>query len=714
MPRLSVVILLALVAAACGGGDDASVEESPSTTSIPDSTDSSPGEPTDGEAVASGDGDVGEATDDDPSVPESQPAIWTETALGEFPDFERPETGFWPIGDEIWFATFVGSSSMVMKSNDDGRTFTEVTVEPPPSGGAFQQSRIKGFVDDGAGTIVGWGERGRGCRHVGEVAGRPFARECSRFSAVIHLSTDGGVTWEQFEPPTMAAPGDSNMRLPINAVTYHAGGFVAVATVQGPDWHGRVYSSADGRTWELSRELRSDRASVSVEQVHSDRTTLLVHASEHTCAFDGSPNRGGPTWYLGAGVPSDPVVYLGTSVDDLALLSHADLELVPAPREVDCTAIDSVFMLGQEPFPSLAIHDVSGRLVIFDRSKLPEPEEGEDDSDEEPTTTRRWATLDDDGWTTTSVDGITHPSNHGLRSLITIGGELGILEYSRRFWGPLITLSPVVSDETGSWNQIDLPPLAGTEVLAVVGFDGAILVATDTRHDPESPGDAASAELTIHRYGDPPDNATCDLRAGGSCRFARLDLVEGYPDFTGRDLTGIDLSYSDLADADFTDSVFDDATMRGVVGTDASLGGVSLRNADLTHAQLSDVGGADLTGADLANADLEISAPPVLTGANLTGASIDALASEIAIELSLAGLDLESSRVSGHWDSPLVVITDLTGAVVSEYTYLSYVDLTDTILGDVDITVPRVWDNSICPGGAGTIGEGVSNCPTPG
>ncbi len=656
--------------------------------------------------MASGDGDAGEAAADDPQVPESQPAIWTEFALGEFTFPSVLRAGFWSIGGEVWFTSPTGDSSIVVRSDDGGRTFTEVIVDPLESGGAFQQSRINGFVDDGAGTIVGWGERGRGCE-VNDVGGH----RCSRFRAVIHLSTDGGVTWEQLEPPAMAPPGDSNMR--IDAVTHHAGGFVAVTTVEGPDWHGRVYSSVDGRTWELARELRSDRGSVSALHVHSDGSTLLVQVAEKVCAFDATSNGiygdTERTWRLPISIPSYSVVYIGSSIGELAPLTHADLELGPEPREVDCATAD--LWLAQEPYPWLASTVAGGRLVVFDNSEPPAPDEGE--SDEEPTSSRRWATLGDDGWTVTSVDGIRYPPSFLLRSLTTIGGELGVFELGKTSY-PLNTLFPILPDGAGDWHQVELSPFAGKDTRAATSVDGAILVAASNPIDPETaPGVRGLADLVIHRYGNPPDTATCDLVAAGSCRFARLDLVEGYPDFTGRDLTGIDLSFADLAGADFRDAVLDGATMTGVASDGASFGGASLHGVDLTHAHLSDAGGADLTGADLTQSNLEISAAAVLSGANLTNARIDGLSSDEPIVMSLAETDLASAWIDGPRDGPLIVITDLTGAIINEYSNFSGVDLTDTILGDIDITVPSVWDDAICPDGVVPTGGIIGNCLPP-
>ena len=178
-------------------------------------------------------------------------------------------------------------------------------------------------------------------------------------------------------------------------------------------------------------------------------------------------------------------------------------------------------------------------------------------------------------------------------------------------------------------------------------------------------------------------------------------------------MTGIDLGFSNLRDADFSNTTFDTANLTGVQSDGATFIDASFVDVNATRAIFDDATGADFTNAMLAGADLALLGQVTLAGADLYKATISAVFTiedppPIAIDLS--GIDLRGVDVRGPFLSSPSVVTSLEGALVDDRTGLYAVDLTDAVLGDVDISVVSVDDRTLCPVGYDNTGDFSGNC----
>lgn len=720
MRWLAVLTAAATIASACGGGggDEESAVAS-TTVAVGSGADADVDDPGDaGESSSPADDAAEPQAEQDETVDEPvrlQPEVWVEADLG-LGSLGSVSSGLTVLGDTVWAHAGAWDGAFTARSTDRGETFQVVEIVPPDNGG-FQRATIEGFAAIGD-RVVAWGHGSTGCVVTDVEAGRRVAEFCRNLRAVIHLSTDGGSSWRQIASPSMARNGDQNTR--IRKIVAHDGGFVAVGEVQGQDWFGRIWESADGENWTVARDIRSSGGATAAVDAVSNGTDLLVHWYQATCIFDPrSPSdSSAPSWTLATVWPTDVNLWLGADVDSLAPVDPSVSPLLPAPRDVDCAAAD-LFQLAVDDYPSVAIEVLDGNLVFFERSVAVYDEVVVDD-DRNRFGPLRFSQLVDGGWTTTEFPDVPTSGDGFSSNRFVVSSNDGALEFVDRiahhgFSGTreiqYVTVQP---DGSAAW--VELPPVRGDDLAGVVRVDDRTIALIEV--EPQGLEGArftsSLVELRIAVHDPGANRATCAPVAGGSCRYAELELIEGFPSLAGLDLAGIDLSHTDLGDGDFSDAVLDGATLVGIDSRDASFVGASLRGVDGRQGEFNDATGADFTGADLFGATVVLKGPAVLDGARLAGASIgpgfEGEEDDPAVELSLAGLDLRSVTIDGPFRGPLLVITDLSGAVIDERTLFDDVDLSGAMLGDVDITIARVGEATICPTGFENTGEFRGNC----
>jgi uncharacterized protein YjbI with pentapeptide repeats len=707
----AILASITLVAAACGSGGDGRTSPSPTSTTTT-ATDATGDEP---DSVATDDIVQSDGTE---SV-EPQPELWDASEIG-LVTVGGASADFWLVDDVIWLTRQRWDHTLVARSDDDGRTFTTVEVEPPPAPGAgYDRSTVEGIVGTGD-TLVGWGTRWIGCTVTDLGEGQRIAESCRNERTVIHLSTDGGTTWRQLEPAAFAPAGDQNVR--VFDMTYHDGRFVAGGGLRGAEWYGRIWVSPDGENWSVARDVRGENGSSTVTRVLSDGDDLLVRWNEHTCAFEGIPptRTSAPTWGLGTDWPEDVRILVGPDTDSLVPVGSQDTPLLPGPRDVDCGA-NSPFELAQQPYPNVSVALVGGAFTIVDTSPLADDDLVETD-DGELFAPLRWATRTEQGWTTSLIDEAPTSSARFTSRFdpFSENGRLALFDDVPGSGGPA-TVGPryIVVDDAGTTaSLVQLPKVPGGRQVDALRIGDVTLVALELRPVGNADGITYTTDpeiLTVARYEPGARRATCELVAGGSCRSARLELVEGYPEFTGLDLAGLDLSYADLGAADLSETVLDGAILVGAEARRATFVNTSLQNADLSRADLSDVAGADLRGARLVATDLAMSGPVTLTGAELRETTITVRyrfeQEEVPVVLSLAGLDLRTSFFAGPFlDSPPLVISDLRDALVNDRTTFNRTDLSTAELDGIDITSVIIDDKTICPTGFESNGEFRGSC----
>lgn len=655
-------------------------------------------------------------TTTEPPTPVPLGVRWTESTTLAQGVKGLQGTQFLSVDDELWAMVDLLDATRTFVSRDGGATFTEVQIAPAQQG----STRVTGILRRPDGGYLAYGSLGYECFPQEELTEDYVGFQiCTRFRGMTWRSDDG-TTWTQVEPSGLTGPGDSVFRL--RSMVSTASGYVAAATIASLDWHSRLYTSADGITWNLARELRGEGTGpMSIDALLTDGTDLLLLGAEHTCA---QPQASNNSFQPDVGFVYRPRVYLGTTVDDLALVPDADVPFVQLadPNETDCTALDS-FDRGQLPRVELDAEVVGERLALV---AVAFPGTDAEFTDEEEATggRRQVAFLVDGTWQPTTIEGVSMlDEDHTISRVVDTPGTpagFAIVEADR---GREFQVQARVMTDTGDGSiaplDVEHPFLADT-IGDVVGA-GTELLAIGDRVTREGVTNASGFQVprdivvwtSTATTGAP--ETTCDLVPGGSCRFGDLSTVDGYPDFSGRDLSGVDLAIADLGEA-----VFDGANLSGAVlwaasGAEPSFVGADLTGAQLQYADIGSVAGANLSGADLTEARLDDATGGVFAGAVLRGTLVplDAptdltgaftvgvrLMLDADLEWSLAGLDLTDSYIDATFTDTrtTVRIVDLTGTVL-EWANLTRVDLTGTDVTGVDLSNTVFDDESLCPDG---------------
>ncbi|HSL58997.1 MAG TPA: pentapeptide repeat-containing protein, partial [Acidimicrobiales bacterium] len=421
-----------------------------------------------------------------------------------------------------------------------------------------------------------------------------------------------------------------------------------------------------------------DGSTTGVELVH-DGATYVVRYAANPCArqvFDS------PTgWVFGSSWADHVRLAAGADLAALAPVTSAELALAPDPRPVDC-AVDDVFDLGQEPYPSLRLGLVGGTATVLDVST----EEAGRAPGEYPS-----AQLVDGAWTT---DTAATDAEGEYLAFVDADGRPAVVEQ-----GPE-TLRVAVLD--GAATEIVDPrrPVVGAAVQSAAWADQTAWIVT------RDSGRESGFRVGVWRSTSVAEDQvpTCDLAPGALCPGVDLTLVDGYPDFAGADLSGADLRAAVLGDGNF-----DGASFRGTLLGDArasrgaSFVGTDFTGAGLRGASLSGLDGVVLTGAALEFAFLDlVGLPASLADVALSRAS---LRFDPALgPLDLSGLDLTDANVGATFGDDLLVIGDLRGAIV-EGLDLDRVDLRQANLEGIDLSLVTLGEESICPDGSAPTGE---------
>lgn len=709
--RWLLPLLLLGLATACSGSDDAPIE--------------SAGSPAATESTAS----TGQQSSEDADAYWQQPVSLVDAILGIRVVAVRT------IDGDVWVIAARLNGAAVYRSGDGGDSWTEVAVTPPPEDGAIVLTDI--VRQPGGPFLISARIESRCSGDLEAGDGFRYVSNCKGYRPVMFVSDDGEA-WRRVEPAAMAPPDDAVVV--VDGIAAADTGFLAVGTVRADDWHARLWSSPDGETWTLERELRDGDMAISGRDVLADGDTIVVLAAVHPCAtpWSGSPSG----WVLGTSWIGHVRVFEGVTPADVALRGPGEHPLAVEPADVDCSE-DAVTLRGV-PYPRIL-----GAMVDGDITLVRTPAQHELFAEDiDPRTGRvevhQLARLIDGVWQETEIDGFEavepDTTTPVLSWVVDVDGQPGLVfmrppERTAR----VREFFPVLPDSEGRWSPIEVGhPLIATDIGGAAGIDGRLLVVGALLEDPfdpsASPFYAHSVIFASHLLDAAQgESGACQFTANGSCTFADLSTVEGYPDFEGRDLSGIDLAFSDLGEANFDGANLSRARMWEVVGRDASFVGANLTKARLGGSELGTVSDANLAAANLQSADLAGVEGAILDGAVFSHTSIE-FSRRPAIpmegwpgsvitwrydedggepyELSLAGIDLTDMTIAGDvavGDDPILRITDLSGATLVG-TRLNHVDLSGIDPASVDLTDVRFWNTSICPDGDPPDGSLSGSC----
>lgn len=741
--RVVLTALVLIATSACSGGDDAAESDEATSTSVAEATieeepaTSSSDEPDDDTGTTTTTTASAPTTSVPPEPPRVAPAgeRWVSTMI---------EPGLSGIGvptvavldDSIWVVANRFNGAVAYRSTDGGDTWEDRSfVEAPQSATTHS---ISGIVRGATGRLVAHGSINSDCNGSESVDdGYRFVGVCRALRPVVHVSDDGGDSWTELSPAALQpSPGTSVV---VNQIVATPTGYAAIGTVRGPDWHARVWDSADGAEWAVAAELRTpDAPSTGVAlAVVENRAVAIVDANP--CATPEFNNT--PGWILGTQWADHGRIFDGPSLDQLALQTPADHPLAPEPASLDCAALDQFEVAGL-PYPDLAVGATASGVVIA-RVGVPADEEPETPVDLE------LATLSADesagAWTVSQASGVTAgdglSGRLGQTTIVSTGGaglvttgSLGSTRSSVRVFG------------SGSEPAVADPPLIATRLGQVVadGEDLVVAAILDAQPYDAVSGGTEPRSLQFWRSTATIDelDRSCQLAPGASCAFTDLTLHPDYPDFSGLDLAAIDLAFAELGGADLSGSNLTGARLWEVTSAlgDADLSGANLSGASLQSARLGNLDGADLTGANLDRAAIDSAVDAVFdravlrlarvddaTGASFDGAvlrsadlgfstlpdpqgfgavDLDGLELELliadgvaSVDVSIAGWDLTGITLAGpSFDGEQRIrIIDADQAVLSDTTFYA-ADL--TALGpDIDLSAVDVWDNSLCPDG---------------
>lgn len=645
--RVAVVILIgSLVGSACGGGGDGGGDAERGET-VSDTE--APTEP--GEDDAPG--------DDGGIIPVGQ--VWAREVLGRWDNQSWWGVAAEVVEDKLWLVGRGDNRSAILRH--DGSTWTETVTG---------EGDLLALASDGAGTVIGIGVHQK--------------------QALLHVSTDGGDTWQSLRPPAMAAPGDSEVYL--EGIVHRPGQFLVAGTVRGPDWHARLWSSPDGTDWTLVSEVRGDGHPISATNVLADHDHVVLLAEEHPCA-EPHINSGAGGWYIGPVWLNHLRVYQGSDAGSLALAGDGDHPLAADPLELDCSV--SVFELDDIAYPAAHGAMVDGTITMLDYRDW-----NEDDS------SRRLAQYVDGVWESETLPETDGGPLTGWRPIAVDGGLALVSEMGTG----VMEIWFLLRREDGSWDAVVSDRQILNTLWGLAWHDGALVAYGQSRENPFAGSESAHSpyDLVLLRSVETTADAIrwCEPVAGVDCVSVRAERIAGYPDLSGVDFSGADLAGAHLGSGNYDGATFAGARLLGVVaqgGLDgATFDGADFSGAILWGAELGRADGAVFTDADVSFGRLRFRLDtPVLDGAILRSATISLSlpsdAGDVVIELSLAEADLTDATIRGPFaDDQWLVITDLTGAVL-EGTRFNDVDLTGISLNGIDLGTVSFNDRSICPDG---------------
>ena len=708
--RTAGLAVFLLVAAACSGSPDTA-----STTTTTTSATSTTAASTTTTAPAAS------TTTAHPSTTTTEPQVYPPGAWWDSPVDLTPAatravsvSSLTRIGDELWILGGLYNGTFARRSSDGGSTWTDVEIAKPSSSEAVGIVSILAAVDGGyfaRGTIS------TNCRFGPEVGdGYREPGLCRRHRPAVFLSADGD-TWRRLEPSSLSPPSGASLLLADVAVT--SDGYVAAGTVRGPDWHIRIYKSADGESWTLEREIRGEDGPLTASRLLTDGDSVVLLADEHPCS---EPNDNSPGWILGAQWATHGRIYQGSSVAGLELAGPGDHPLAAEPLPVDCTQTTG-YDLADVAYPRMTGNVANGVINVLD---VPAEDSG----------SRRWAQLVDGNWVVTTVDGLSGIADDFHRHFIEVEGAV-VLFGSRHTRGSIAEPIFGVRMDDGSVSLIvtERPILAQRLAGAVWMDDTLVITGTVLGYPvdlPTGPEDTTAVFVwrSAERVGEP--EPTCVLEPGADCTLVTLSEIPGYPDFAGRDLSGIDLAFADLSEAVFDGADLtgarlwnadaEDASFREAVLDQVSLatthlgnaGGASFVGATLTNARIDDASGADFTGANLKSARIEFSQEPILDGADLQFTSlVKSYDPSVPYEIALRGVHFQYTSV--HWSSEAeragvpLVLTELSDAQI-EYASFKGVDLTRIDPTPLDLSKITVWEGSICFDGLPPDNPPIGTC----
>ncbi len=609
------------------------------------------------------------------------------------------------VGDDLWLLGPIHNSSYVVRSGDHGVTWQPVPVVVPPGSG---EQFVTDLVAGAGGRLVATGSINSNCQ-INDDAGNGYREVglCKRDRPVLYLSDDDGATWRQIEPPAMAPPGDTTVV--VNGLIATADGYAAAGTVAGPDWHVRLWSSPDGETWTLDREIRGDGSPISARQLLTDGENVVLRADEHPCARPGTSTDG---WVLGSSWVSKLRIFSGTNIGDLALLTPAQHPFAHDPEIIECEPLFTT-PEGVNNANSTTVQ-ATGAVIGGAITMLQSVDQIDEDSVADPLTagSQRFTQLVDGEWVVTEIDGV--PIDRVVQ-MIDVDGAVGLFDGA----------DSILQNADGSWSQTspERALLIDNGIVSSAWSGGAIVVAgivdSDRYRTEFGPPNVSSVAIwrSVESVGELVD--PCDFQPGGSCRYVDLSTISGYPDFAGLDLSGVDLAFSDFGEADFSGANFAGATLWEAAAAAATFDGATFTGARLERAQLGSAVGADFTVANVHAADIGDATAAIFAGTNLQSANLTFAALPVVdgallrharleqsvpadptapYEISLIGLDLAFVSITNAFDGPLLKVVGLDGSTL-DFTTFYGVDLTAIDPTLIDLTGANVDEDSICPDG---------------
>ena len=729
-------VVTALASAACVEGDEAQTEQTdrtapsgsdgtastgepdddePAETTTADATESDPAsepddvEPTDTTTAESTRSDS--ATEpDETSAPTLDVvpvgSVWDSAVLyddGAVP-WRQPRPHLVNIGGELWHIAQRGNGSSVFRSRDGGASWAEVDVVPPPSSGAVW---ITGIARDQTGRYAAVADVAAGCREANSETdpdGYRSVQKCHPMSGAVFLSDDGA-SWRRVDPPALAGSGHE---ISTDGIAAGPDGFLISGTFEGPDWRAGVWSSPEGESWTLERELRDGDGLTSAGPIASDGERIVLLTGVARCVTPSDTPEAG--WQISTSHPGGGQIWEGRSVDDLVLRAPGEHPFAAEPLFPDCDLVNSNEIQESLPArPQIVLSMLDDEIVMVAREPATAEELAAEDDDPPPTTSRTVAQLVGGEWSTTTVEGPVRPVGRTMSFAGRLAGELVLVELEyQQFNGT--TVVTLLHTDTGAV-EVTSTGVEGRPSAAFAA-GGRLVVITEADLRPYD-GLASESGYRVSTSTETTPSAvaaSCDLAAGGECRFTEIaaDSV-----IDGRDLSGADLSFSSFDHIDLDGVDFSFSRLRGATAPsfgETTFAGAIFFGADLQGARLADLAGADLAGADVRDATLTFTAPP----ASLDGALVDGTRFELpfghedAVEWSLAGLDLRGAQVYGRSDN-LLVITSVEGALLDDVRFRD-VDLRRIDPSTVDLSAFSVGGDSICPDGNPQDGSSRGTC----
>ncbi len=425
------------------------------------------------------------------SVPQSATSTVADTTVPEAePETEQPDPATARIGEmwnevleseltsissitevrgEIWIIGNRYNRSVLVRSSDDGAAWESTAISAPVTSGAIFMKRV---AESPQGRIVGIGSRGSDCDvAIDAEDGYLVVGLCFRFHPMVHISDDGGDSWTQIEPASLAS-FDGPVYLEDIAATDD--GFVAVGTIRGEDWRGAIWTSADGETWELNQEIRGDGHPTSADRILiDDEGTVVILGREHPCSEPFLTRAG---WVLGSQWADHVRIHQGSTIEGLENQTERDNPLAPAPAAIDCGTQDAS-EIAKIPYPTVSGEVIDGTITMLG-SSAPGPDGAEQSR------IHSVIRLVDGAWTETVSD-LETPLQRRLL-LIGVDTNPGVVIASST--GDGTTQVATIMSEGEGWTTVEaLEPLNFPMATLAFGRNGTVLVTGMRTLDPTEP-----------------------------------------------------------------------------------------------------------------------------------------------------------------------------------------------------------------------------------